>query len=529
MDARPRTRPVRFALAGAVPVAVAAALPLVLLGSAGGAAAADSGTSSSTAATVALSGSGNAGPALVGLGLSGSTPTVVAPAAPGVASSGAGLGLSAAVASSGVQVVTSTATRTSSSTSAQSTVAHASVSGFGASLLNTGIVSSQVSCPASGSASASTSAVGVTVGGRGVNASAGTTTDVAVTVPGLTGANVAVTVSSPHSAQARSAAATGLLATLSLRGTVPVVGTAVNVPLGSVALARTSCSAPDSGAITTPPTGPTATVPGGPGGPGAPGAGPTNTPPAAAKAPLRITTIRPDQGPTSGGQRVTVTGSGFVPGATTLTLDGKPATAIAVNAAGTALTATTPPGPAGPVDVTVGTPAHHATLYDGYTYVAPGAPVIGSIAPDSGPTAGGQIVTVTGSGFTSPETVIFGTSAATDVHVLSPTKLTAVTPAHVAGGVEVKIQSPAGASATRPYTYVPDGAAAGTTDCPKPAAAVTAGSNGGGMSTAGAVAIGVAAAMLGAVLAGLALFGARRGMFGIPAFAGLHHRAGSPE
>ncbi|MEV5127175.1 IPT/TIG domain-containing protein, partial [Streptomyces decoyicus] len=50
---------------------------------------------------------------------------------------------------------------------------------------------------------------------------------------------------------------------------------------------------------------------------------------------------------------------------------GNPATGVTVNATGTQITATTPPGAAGPVTVTVTTPGGSASLVNGFTYVLP--------------------------------------------------------------------------------------------------------------------------------------------------------------
>ena len=103
---------------------------------------------------------------------------------------------------------------------------------------------------------------------------------------------------------------------------------------------------------------------GGGGGSGGGGnGGPTPTP---APAPT-VTSISPTFGPTAGGTAVTITGTGFVSGATT-TIGGASATGVAfVNA--TALTATTPAGTAGAKDVIVTNPdAQSGTLPGGFTY-----------------------------------------------------------------------------------------------------------------------------------------------------------------
>lgn len=86
----------------------------------------------------------------------------------------------------------------------------------------------------------------------------------------------------------------------------------------------------------------------------------------------------------------------------------------------------------------------------------PAAPVVYSLSDTSGPTAGGEIVVVTGYGFTGATAVTVGGTNATDWQVDSNTQVTLITPAKTAGPHEVVITTPAGASATgaqTTYTY----------------------------------------------------------------------------
>ena len=79
-----------------------------------------------------------------------------------------------------------------------------------------------------------------------------------------------------------------------------------------------------------------------------------------------------------------------------------------------------------------------------------------SVSPRAGPIAGGSTVTITGTHFVNNPTVAFGGTAATDVTVVSPTKLTATTPAEAAGTVDVTVNNGSGSSATSSadhYTY----------------------------------------------------------------------------
>lgn len=64
-------------------------------------------------------------------------------------------------------------------------------------------------------------------------------------------------------------------------------------------------------------------------------------------------------------------------------------------------------------------------------------PTVTGIAPNSGPAAGGTAVTITGTQMTGVTGVTFGGVAATAVVVVNDTTVTAVTPAHAIGAVDV--------------------------------------------------------------------------------------------
>ena len=104
--------------------------------------------------------------------------------------------------------------------------------------------------------------------------------------------------------------------------------------------------------------------------------------------------VKPASGPGIGGTKVTVSGVDF--GGTTSVLFGStPATSFTVNAAGTSIIADAPSAPAGTVDITVATPlgTSPAVHPDEYTYFGP---AVSSVAPVSGPGAGGTKVTIAG-------------------------------------------------------------------------------------------------------------------------------------
>jgi hypothetical protein len=78
-----------------------------------------------------------------------------------------------------------------------------------------------------------------------------------------------------------------------------------------------------------------------------------------------------------------------------------------------------------------------------------------SISPTAGRTTGGTAVTIKGTGFQSGATVTFGGNAATKVTIVSTTSITASTPPHATGTVNVTVTNPNGQSATllNAFTY----------------------------------------------------------------------------
>jgi hypothetical protein len=83
-----------------------------------------------------------------------------------------------------------------------------------------------------------------------------------------------------------------------------------------------------------------------------------------------------------------------------------------------------------------------------FTLTTPVAPSVTGATPIAGLTTGGQTVTITGSGFTGATGVSFGGVAASSFIIKSDTQITAVTPAHTAGTVDVAVANPNGVSTT---------------------------------------------------------------------------------
>jgi hypothetical protein len=79
--------------------------------------------------------------------------------------------------------------------------------------------------------------------------------------------------------------------------------------------------------------------------------------------------------------------------------------------------------------------------------VTPGAPPSTlQIYPNSGSTAGGSPVTISGSGFTGVTSVTIGGTAATGVVLNNDGMISATSPAHAAGSVNVVVTTPVSTS-----------------------------------------------------------------------------------
>ena len=118
----------------------------------------------------------------------------------------------------------------------------------------------------------------------------------------------------------------------------------------------------------------------------------------------------------------------------------------------TEITATTAATGAGAQEVIVTDAGGSSTAGPNYTYVA--VPIVESITPTQGPTAGSTSVKIKGKGFVAPATVKIGSSA-TSVAVVSETEITATTAATAAGAQEVVVTDAGGPSTAGPkYTYV---------------------------------------------------------------------------
>ncbi len=165
--------------------------------------------------------------------------------------------------------------------------------------------------------------------------------------------------------------------------------------------------------------------------------------------PPTVTKVEPAVGSTLGGTSVTIKGTGFAEG-TKVTI-GKAVASLKIESE-TEIVAKTAAGAAGKDEV-VASYANGVVSTGGasFTYIAP--PVVTSVSPAEGSTAGGTSVKIKGTGFLKGSTVKIG-GAATSVVVVSETEITAKTAAESAGKAEVVVTSEVGSSTAGPsFTY----------------------------------------------------------------------------
>lgn len=158
-----------------------------------------------------------------------------------------------------------------------------------------------------------------------------------------------------------------------------------------------------------------------------------------------VTVVSPAEGFEAGGASVTITGTNL-DGATAVSFGDVPATSFTVNATGT-ITAVAPAG-TGTVDIRVLTPSGESTAnaHDRFTYLPPAAPTVTKLSPTKGSTAGGTVVTISGTHFVEVQTVDFGNAEAAYVTVNSSGSIAAAAPPGTAGAVEVHVTTTAGRS-----------------------------------------------------------------------------------
>jgi hypothetical protein len=164
--------------------------------------------------------------------------------------------------------------------------------------------------------------------------------------------------------------------------------------------------------------------------------------------------LSPATGALSGGNTVTLVGTGFPSGPGLQVLFGSRASPAVTRLSSTELRVVVPRGlEVEAVDVRVHGQGSGGVLRRAYRYLADSR--VSDLAPLTGPQAGGTRVVLTGQGFEGTTSVLFGGTPAPLFQVDAPSRLTVTTPpAPGSGAVDVQVVTPRGAWTVRDgFTY----------------------------------------------------------------------------
>ena len=165
------------------------------------------------------------------------------------------------------------------------------------------------------------------------------------------------------------------------------------------------------------------------------------------------TFVSPSTGSSGGGTPVIITGTGFKAGLT-VTIGGVAATVTAFSAF--AVACTTGPHAAGLADIVVtNTDGQSRTLPAAFTYVDP-PPMATAATPSHGPSAGGTLLVITGSGF-QPGATVTCVGVPAIVTAVTPTSIACTTGPGAPGIGDVVVMNPDGRSSviSNGFTYDP--------------------------------------------------------------------------
>ncbi len=170
-------------------------------------------------------------------------------------------------------------------------------------------------------------------------------------------------------------------------------------------------------------------------------------------APPSISTVSPATGSNAGGTSVTLTGTNLA-AASAVSFGGVSGTITADSA--NSVTVTTPPHATGTVDVVITTPYGSDTDQGAFTYGP--APVVMSLTPASGTSAGGNTVTIHGANFVPGQTTVGDGGSFGTIISVTPTTIMLTTPAKTTGEpsvVNVTVTTPYGTYVARTaFTYM---------------------------------------------------------------------------
>ncbi|MFA6363344.1 beta strand repeat-containing protein [Methanoregula sp.] len=156
-----------------------------------------------------------------------------------------------------------------------------------------------------------------------------------------------------------------------------------------------------------------------------------------------VTILNQSYGKVAGGDVVNISGTNLA-GATSV-LFGTTQNVTALGGDNSNITVTTPAHAAGTVSVIVNTPGGSATNSTGFIYED--VPAITGVSPAFGTTAGGDVITITGTGNLAGASKVYINETLLTPTSITSTSVKVTTPTGVAGWVKVNITTPGGVSA----------------------------------------------------------------------------------
>lgn len=181
---------------------------------------------------------------------------------------------------------------------------------------------------------------------------------------------------------------------------------------------------------------------------------------AAVQSGLKLKFISPAQGRSSGGETVTLTGTGFEATSAVL-FNGTPLDADAIFVVGAGeIQIVTPPHDPGLVTVEVRNPQEPpkpdlvSQLENAFLYY--NDVLVAKVDPSDGPVGGGTPITITGTGFLGKTTVLIGGKPAIGVQVVADDEIIAVTPPGVFGARPVHVINERGAAVLKAGFFYTD-------------------------------------------------------------------------
>lgn len=167
---------------------------------------------------------------------------------------------------------------------------------------------------------------------------------------------------------------------------------------------------------------------------------------------ISATSVTPSSGSTAGGSEITIYGSGFGNriSSVSVSLGGSPCDIIRINMSH--VTCITGAHAAGSVTVYVSVDDSSTIVSNGFLYDASFNIQVTSLSPLQGRVSGGDVVTISGSGFVNTTLVKVGSENCV-IQSWSPGQITCVTPRHAPGKFSVKVVTPGKGFAVIPEQY----------------------------------------------------------------------------